>query len=126
MTCALLHCSGSSYTVLLGAHNRNSPQKHEQKIKGKRVIVHPQYGRPLLSNDIALIQLERPATISNRVSTVCLPSHNYALPLSSTCYITGKNVRGCSMNVCQAQINLRKTISEPQTGVKLCQPSADS
>ena len=86
--CFQISFSGSSYTVLLGAHNRNSPQSHEQRIRGKRVIVHPSYGR--LNNDIALIQLERPATLNSRVSTVCLPSHDFALPLSSTCYITGK------------------------------------
>ncbi|CAB3982537.1 chymotrypsinogen B-like [Paramuricea clavata] len=88
------HCisrstSTSSYTILLGAHNRNSPQSHEQRIRAKKVIVHPQYGRPTLNNDIALIQLERPATLTSRISTVCLPSHNFDVPLNSECYITG-------------------------------------
>jgi hypothetical protein len=82
--------SASSYTILLGAHNRNSPESHEQRIRAKKVIVHPQYGQPALNNDIALIQLERPATLTSRVSTVCLPSHNFDVPLNSECYITGK------------------------------------
>jgi secreted trypsin-like serine protease len=86
----LSYSSASSYTILLGAHNRNSPQSHEQRIRAKKIIVHPQYGRPALNNDIALIQLERAATLTNRVSTVCLPNHNFEVPLNSECYITGK------------------------------------
>ena len=84
------HSRTSSYTVLLGAHNRNSPQSHEQRIRAKKIIVHPQYGQPVLNNDIALIQLERAATITSRISTVCLPDHNVQVPLNSECYITGK------------------------------------
>ena len=84
--------SGTTYTILLGAHNRYQPQGHEQKIRGKRVIVHPNYDELRLNNDIALIQLERPATLNQHVSTVCLPDRNYQVPLGSKskCYITGK------------------------------------
>ena len=56
------------------------------------MIVHPAYGKPVLSSDIALIQLERPATMSSRVSTVCLPDQDDDLALKSECYITGKNI----------------------------------
>ena len=63
---------GSYYTIRLGEHNRNVPEGTEQNIPGKQVIKHPSYNRPsAINNDIALIQLERPATLNARVGTVC-------------------------------------------------------
>ena len=41
-----------------------------------------------LKNDIALLQLDRPVKLSDKVSTVCLP--NQAPDLKANCYITGK------------------------------------
>ena len=61
----------------------------EQSIPGKRVIRHPKYNTPPISNDIALIQLSRPATLNSRVGTVCLPSHDEVVPTSARCFITG-------------------------------------
>ena len=54
------------------------------------MIVHPQYGRPVLNNDVALIQLSKPATLNARVGTVCLPAQDEMVAKSATCYITGE------------------------------------
>ena len=84
------YSSGSYYTIRLGDHNRNTNEGTEQTIRGKRVIKHPNYNSPSpINNDIALIQLEKPATLNSRVGTVCLPSHNEVVPTSARCYITG-------------------------------------
>ncbi|KAJ7394105.1 Serine protease 56 [Desmophyllum pertusum] len=87
------HCissfTGSDYTIRLGDHNRNLNEGTEQSIPGKRVIRHPKYNTPPISNDIALIQLSRPATLNSRVGTVCLPSHDEVVPTSARCFITG-------------------------------------
>ena len=80
----------SYYTIRLGDHNRNVKEGPEQDIRGKRVIVHPQYGRPVLNNDVALIQLSKPATLNARVGTVCLPAQDEMVAKSATCYITGE------------------------------------
>jgi len=77
------------YTIRLGDHNRNVNEGTEQDIKAIRVISHPSYNNPRLSNDIALIQLQRPATLNNRVGLACLPDQDYVLPAGSNCYITG-------------------------------------
>ena len=61
----------------------------EEDIAAMRVIVHPNYSKPNLNNDIALIQLARPATLSARVGTVCLSSQDQVLPTSSRCFVTG-------------------------------------
>ena len=81
---------GSYYTIRVGEHNRNVPEGPEEDIPGKRVIRHPSYNSPsAINNDIALIQLERPAKLNARVGTVCLPSHGENVPLSAKCFITG-------------------------------------
>ncbi|XP_073238534.1 chymotrypsinogen B-like isoform X2 [Porites lutea] len=88
------HCisslSGSYYTIRLGDHDRYSNEGTEEDIPGKRVIRHPGYNNPSpINNDIALIQLARPAKLSARVGTVCLPAHQENVPSSAKCYITG-------------------------------------
>ena len=80
----------SYYKIRVGEHNRNVDEGTEDDIPVKRVISHNDYGKPVLNNDIALIQLSRPAILNNRVRTVCLPARNEAVPTSSRCYITGK------------------------------------
>ena len=81
----------SYYQVRLGDHNRNIDEGTEQTIPAKLVIKHPDYNKPTpINNDIALIQLARPATLNSRVQTVCLPSHDYHVPTSSRCFITGE------------------------------------
>ena len=63
----------------------------EQVIAVKKVIKHEQYNKPTqINNDIALLQLSKPATLNSHVSTVCLPSQGEMVPVGSNCYITGK------------------------------------
>ena len=73
----------------MGEHNRNSNEGTEEEVGAKRIISHPNYNRPRLSSDIALIQLSRPVRLSQRVNPVCLPTHDTDVPTGSKCYITG-------------------------------------
>ena len=62
----------------------------EQDIPGKRVITHPEYNKPSpLDNDIALIQLSRPASQNARVGVVCLPAADEPILSEANCFITG-------------------------------------
>ncbi|CAH3026001.1 unnamed protein product, partial [Porites evermanni] len=79
----------SSYKVVVGDHNRNANEGTEQTIGVRKVMSHPDYNKPRLSSDIALLQLSSPAKLSERVNPVCLPSHDSDVPTGSTCYITG-------------------------------------
>lgn len=69
-------------------------ETHEQDILIKRVIRHPLYFSPYpLNNDIALLELEKPAKLNKRVGVACLPEVNYEVPIgdpNTRCYITGK------------------------------------
>lgn len=85
------HCvdkrSASSFTVRLGDHRRNTNEGTEQEIRVSRIVQHPGYGR--LNNDIALLQLSKPAMFNKRVQPVCLPSQGEKPAIGSTCFITG-------------------------------------
>lgn len=78
----------------LGDFDRGVNESKEQDILVKRAIRHPDYFRPYpLNNDIALLELERPATFNERVGLACLPDANYEVPIGdpeTRCYITGK------------------------------------
>ncbi|XP_028406521.1 chymotrypsin-like elastase family member 2A [Dendronephthya gigantea] len=91
------HCIKSRkknyYTIRLGDLDRGVSDPHEQEISVKRAIRHPDYFTPHpLNNDVALLELEKPAKLNDRVGLACLPSSNYELPVNdpnTRCYITG-------------------------------------
>ena len=88
------HCISNkdpkTYRVTLGDLNRQKPEVTEQKFTVKRVKVHPDYNSPVpINNDIALLELTRPATITSFVNTVCLPRDSDVVPIGTKCYISG-------------------------------------
>ena len=86
----LLRRSASLYTIRLGDHNRFLIEGNEQDITGKRVIKHPDYNKPSpINNDIALIQLSRPASLNAKVGIVCLPNADEEVSSAAKCFITG-------------------------------------
>ncbi|XP_078355036.1 uncharacterized protein LOC144639618, partial [Oculina patagonica] len=92
------HCiygkSPSSVKVMLGAHYRSyGTVGTEQSFDVVKIIQHEQYNIPnSWSNDIALLQLSKPAKIGKGVGLVCLSDNRYQLPfddLNKTCWISG-------------------------------------
>jgi len=82
------HCiNGGSYSVVLGAHDRNRRNGNEQEIRATRAFTHPGWNKRTFSNDIALIELSQPAKLNKYVQPVCLPSS--VATVGSSCYITG-------------------------------------
>ena len=79
------------YYVQLGDNDRNKNEGSEQKVKIKRIHRHPQYNQALLNNDVALLELEKPAILNKQVGLVCLPPQDYDVSVKSNCYITGKS-----------------------------------
>lgn len=51
-------------------------------------VVHPQYYKGGLFNDVALLFLDQPAEIAENVNTVCLPPHDTQFDLSR-CFASG-------------------------------------
>ncbi|CAH3173675.1 unnamed protein product [Porites evermanni] len=77
----------SGYTVVAGAYRRKGTTDVQQTFKLTLLHIHEDFSMRHLKNDIALLQLDRPVKLSDKVSTVCLP--NQAPDLKANCYITG-------------------------------------
>ena len=78
----------------MGAHNKRGNDRNAQDFTIQRIIMHESYKRPFgLSNDIALLKLNKPAQINNYVGLACLPdSSTPSLPIDNMakkCWITG-------------------------------------
>lgn len=71
----------------LGEHNIEVLEGNEQFIDSAKVIRHPRFNSWTLDNDVMLIKLSSPATISSRVSTISLPSA--CAPAGTQCLISG-------------------------------------
>uniref|UniRef100_A0A8C8GJY5 Plasmin n=1 Tax=Oncorhynchus tshawytscha TaxID=74940 RepID=A0A8C8GJY5_ONCTS len=83
-----VHCLESSkrpsaYMVVLGTHTEgaNEPSKQERKLE--KLILGPG------ETDIALLKLESPAIINDKVLPACLPEKDYVVPPGTECYVTG-------------------------------------
>lgn len=87
-------CKHLSYTVsfrlpfiTIGAHRRKGTTDVQQSRKVKTIHIHSGFSMKHLKHDIALLHLERPVEMSDKVATVCLPNKNPNL--NAKCYITG-------------------------------------
>ncbi|XP_036182913.1 cationic trypsin-3 [Myotis myotis] len=81
------HCYKSRIQVRLGEHNIEVVEGNEQFINAAKIIRHPKYNARTIDNDIMLIKLNSPATISSRVSTISLPGACAAV--GTQCLISG-------------------------------------
>lgn len=70
-----------------GAHRRTGTTSVQQTFRLKALHKHSGFTMQNLKHDIAVLQLERNAQLSDKVTTVCLPDQ--AADLNSKCYITG-------------------------------------
>ncbi|XP_040160552.1 chymotrypsin BI-like [Anopheles arabiensis] len=68
----------SGGTAIIGAHNRNTAEASQQRIRfsGPGVIPHPFYASSNLRNDIALVRLDAPIVFNDRVQPVRLPARS--------------------------------------------------
>nr|AAK15274.1 sea star regeneration-associated protease SRAP [Luidia foliolata] len=75
------------YTAVVGAHDRDSVDSTQTTVGLGKVFVHESYDTSTLDNDIALIKLSSPVSMSNYVNSVCLPTA--ATPTGTECVVTG-------------------------------------
>jgi secreted trypsin-like serine protease len=100
--------------VTLGAVDLQTNDTNKQLIGAKKIIPHPEYKEDGgFENDICLVQLSRPATITPFVGTVCLPSKSYNLS-GQTLYTTGYGVTdNATPNVSSTTLQETTTFSGP-------------
>ncbi|KAM7368395.1 hypothetical protein PAMP_014617 [Pampus punctatissimus] len=72
-----------AYRVVLGIHTEraNEPSKQERRLE--KLELEPG------GSDIALLKLESPALINDKVLPACLPDKDYIVPSGTECYVTG-------------------------------------
>lgn len=90
----------------LGEHNIEVIEGNEQFINSAKVIRHPKYNGRTIDNDIMLIKLSSPATISSRVATVSLPRSCAAV--GTQCLISGWG--NTQSNGCKCHLDQKRRI----------------
>lgn len=63
----------SQYSVYVSMHDVNQPIYAEQQISAARIFLHEQYNSQTQENDLAIIRLATPVTISDKINIICLP-----------------------------------------------------
>ncbi|KAK1337041.1 hypothetical protein QTO34_003086 [Cnephaeus nilssonii] len=74
------HCMEPSrkLTVRLGEYDLRRREKGEVDLDIEEVLVHPNYSRRTTDNDIALLRLAQPASLSQTIVPICLPDRGLA------------------------------------------------
>ncbi|XP_038601144.1 serine protease 56 [Tachyglossus aculeatus] len=85
------HCFSSIqnellWTVTLGD---SPPGQQEEEMSVNRILVHPKFDPRTFHNDVALVQLQIPVSLSEWVQPVCLPERSWELPEGTICAIAG-------------------------------------
>ena len=72
----MIICSGPPKYILLGdiALPQERAADFRQVVPIEKAIPHPEYKPPLTYNDIALVKLATPVTVSQYLLPACLPS----------------------------------------------------
>ncbi|XP_062858491.1 plasminogen [Trichomycterus rosablanca] len=73
----------SAYKVYLGIHTEKATESSKQVRDLSKIILEP------TGKDIALLKLDRPVTINDKVLTACLPEKDFIVPSGTECYVTG-------------------------------------
>uniref|UniRef100_A0A9J7XBA8 chymotrypsin n=1 Tax=Cyprinus carpio carpio TaxID=630221 RepID=A0A9J7XBA8_CYPCA len=77
------------HRVILGEHDRGSSVEPIQVKLVSKVITHPLYSRATFNNDIALLKLSSPVTLTPRISPVCLAPSALSILPGTRCFTTG-------------------------------------
>ncbi|MGH0136843.1 UNVERIFIED_CONTAM: hypothetical protein FKN15_020358 [Acipenser sinensis] len=83
------YSQASVWEAYMGLHAQGQLGKSTVKSNIKRIIPHPNYNTYTFDNDIALMELESPATLSNVIWPICLPESTFVFPAGKSVWITG-------------------------------------
>jgi len=86
--CSEMGLTESELEVRLGGILMNDPEPGVVYAKVSRFFVHQNY-IDFLQYDIALLQLTRPVSYTNRIAPICLPPPNVDLNQFKVCFSTG-------------------------------------
>uniref|UniRef100_A0A674KEG8 Peptidase S1 domain-containing protein n=1 Tax=Terrapene triunguis TaxID=2587831 RepID=A0A674KEG8_9SAUR len=79
----------SRFSVLLGTHKQLHPSPHAVIASVGQIVPNPRYGGKISSGDIALVRLERPVNLTDRIVPICLPDAQVQFLPETKCWVTG-------------------------------------
>jgi len=87
------HCFAPSpvlqnHEILVGIHDVGKPVYGEQRYGAQKIFIHEAYNTNTQENDVAIIRLSRPVTISDTVNVICLPGAE-AKNVNDTLWVAG-------------------------------------
>ena len=97
----------------LGAHNRAGTTRFQRSYGLKKIIVHKQYHRKHMRNDIAVLQLGKSIDGGLHVNVVCLPKAGDRVKPGKKCYITGNqffDVNGTYFICCALKLKAKQVM----------------
>ena len=72
-----------------GEHNLKVESSYEQLFNFSELLIHPKYDTKNFDYDLALVRLNKKASLNSRVRTACLPGHQTSFSYGTECYIAG-------------------------------------
>ncbi|XP_056442205.1 ovochymase-2 [Gadus chalcogrammus] len=95
--CFMMPLNNSTFwRMCLGKHHMNSSgdvPSAEACYQVDGIVRHPGFvyetDRGDISNDVALVHLARPVSMTREISPVCMPAPGAVLPAGTPCYVTG-------------------------------------
>lgn len=83
------HCVISNMRIVAGEYNLIEKEGHEQERRVIKAIKHPGYNKNNVDNDIAILKLDSPLELTQRVWPACLPDQSEELQPQQMATILG-------------------------------------
>ena len=83
------HCVRKYLVVRVGEHDLVVREDGEEEYIIQESILHPDYNRDTVDNDMALLRLPEPAKLGKSVALACVPEQGEVLPEKDHCTIIG-------------------------------------
>ena len=83
------HCVRKHLVVRVGEHDLVVKEEGEREYIIKESILHPDYNRDTVDNDMALLRLPEPVRLGKSVGLACVPQQAELLPDTEHCTIIG-------------------------------------
>jgi len=79
------------FSVMVGEHNVKSHDENQQQICIEKIYIHPKFHKPApeRGNDIAILKLAWPVTLSKYIAPICLPPADMKFDKNSYCIVSG-------------------------------------
>ncbi|NXQ46762.1 ACRO protein, partial [Catharus fuscescens] len=77
------------WKVVIGATDLAQPGPKAEVLHIKQILMHQGYVEATVSNNIALVELDRPAECSDYIQLGCVPDNSVTVAKMKTCYMAG-------------------------------------